>query len=84
MLEVLCVEGLVPNQSQDPSRSAHHNMWTVVLQCLLVLFDGNPTKKHRDLDTVKVLAKPLVLFVNLKSQFSVTQKYRKYSTKYKS
>lgn len=74
MLQVLCVEGLVPNQRQHPPRCAHHNVRAVVLQCLLILLDGNAAKENRDFDVVKILAEPLVLLVNLKGQFPTQRK----------
>ena len=69
MLEVLGVEGLVSNQGQDATGGAHHNVGAVVLQRLLVLLDGDATKEHRNLDIVEVLAKSLILLVDLKCQF---------------
>lgn len=55
MLQVLGVEGFVPNQRQDPPGSAHNNVGAVVLQGLLILLDRDPTKENCDLDILKVL-----------------------------
>ena len=68
MLDVLGVEGLVLDEGQDSSRSTDHNVWTVILQHVLVLLDTYTTKEDGDLDVVKVLAETLVLFVDLEGQ----------------
>ena len=47
VLDVLGIEGLVSDQSQNPARSTHHNVRTVVLQSLLVLLDGDTTERTR-------------------------------------
>lgn len=70
MLDVLEVEGLVPAERQDPPGCAHHDVWAVGLHHLLILLDADPSKEHRRLDVVEVLAKPLVLLVDLECQLS--------------
>ena len=70
MLDVLGVECLVLDQSQDSAGGTDDNVRTVVLQNLLVLFYADTTKEDGDFDVVKVLAKTLVLFVDLESQLS--------------
>ena len=65
------VKCLIPDQCQNPSWGPNHDVRTVVLQCLLVLLDGNTTKEDRNLNVVEVLAKALILLVYLKSQLSI-------------
>ena len=68
VLYVLGVERLVLDKSQDAARSADDNVGAVVLQHFLVLLYTDTTKEDGHLDVVKVLAEPLVLFVDLEGQ----------------
>ena len=68
MLYMLGVERLVLDKSQDATRSADDNVRAVVFEYLLVLLYADTTKEDGHLDVVKVLAEPLVLFVDLESQ----------------
>ena len=74
MLKMLCIEGLVPNQCQDPSRGSHYYMRAVVLQGLFILLDGDSPKEDGDLYIVKILAKSLIFFIYLEGQFPTQRK----------
>jgi hypothetical protein len=49
VLDVLEVEFLAPNESENPARGAHDDVRAVGLEHLLVLRDGETTEKHADL-----------------------------------
>ena len=70
MLDVLQVQGLVADQSQDASWRAHHDVGAVLLQDVLVLLDGHATKEHGRLDSGHVLGEALVLLADLEGQLS--------------
>ena len=72
VLYVLGVERLVLDESKDAARSANNDVGAVVLEHFLILLYAYTTKEDRHLDVVKVLAEPLVLFVNLESQLPTT------------
>ena len=71
MLHVFQVEGLLPDQSQDSSWRAHHNVGAVAAQGLLILLDVDASKEHSNLHIITILRKTLILLINLKSQLPV-------------
>mmetsp|Transcript_24460 Transcript_24460/g.43850 ORF Transcript_24460/g.43850 Transcript_24460/m.43850 type:complete len:202 (-) Transcript_24460:944-1549(-) len=74
VLNMIQLECLLPRQSQNTSRGAHHNVRTIILNHIPVGLDGNPTIEYRSLHFRQILGEPLVLVRNLEGQFtSVTE-----------
>ena len=71
VLDVFQVEGLLPDQSQDSSWCAHHNVGAVAMQGLLILLDVDASKEYSNLYIITILRKTLILLINLKSQLPV-------------
>ena len=46
MFDVLEVEASVPSESEDSSWSTNDDMWTILLQGVLILFNRHAAKKH--------------------------------------
>lgn len=70
VFDVLQLEDLAVDQRQGATGCSHHNVRTVLLQHLLVLLNGHAAEEHRHLDARHVLGEALVLFADLKGQFS--------------
>ena len=46
VFDVLEVEASVPSESEDSSWSTNDDMWTILLQGVLILFNRHAAKKH--------------------------------------
>ena len=46
MFDVLEVEAPVPGEGEDPTGSSHHDVRTVLLQSILVLFDRHAAEEY--------------------------------------
>lgn len=75
MLEMLQAQFLAPNQSQDSTRSAHHNVRTIRFEHLLILGDGQTAEKHGTLEETnprkqinlgKKLRKQCLIMINMR------------------
>ena len=62
MLDLLQVECLGANQTQDTAGCTDDNVWAVLLQGLLVLVNWHTAEEDGDLQVLHVLGETLVLF----------------------
>lgn len=70
MFQVLQVQLLIANESENASRCPDDNMWSHCLECLFVLLNRHSAEEHRDLHARHVLAETLVFLADLEGELA--------------